>query len=78
MSNPFMPNLSPQQISERDDAMNSIRMLADQVGIKCAQCGTIMRGHENICAVSYMAPMGTQEYQARAYCEPCAQAMFGD
>lgn len=59
---------------ERDDAMETLYLLAAQVGIGCAICGTKL-GRDNIAATSWMAPRGTNDYEARAYCLECAEAM---
>jgi hypothetical protein len=63
---------------EADKAAHTLIMLAYQVGIKCASCGTVLRSQEDIGGFSFMAPFGTRDYQARAYCDPCADGMRGE
>jgi hypothetical protein len=63
---------------ERDEAMEKLRLLADQVGVRCADCGEVIHGSVNIGAVSWMTPVGLDQYQARAYCETCAEMMCDD
>jgi hypothetical protein len=67
--------IDPKARQGADEAVRALTMLAYQVGIKCADCGAVLRSQEDIGAFSFMAPLGTSDYQARVYCEHCADAM---
>lgn len=67
-----MTNMDPRMRADADEARATLYRLADQVGVRCAHCGRVIHGHAAIGAVSYMAPMGSDDFQARPYCVPCA------
>jgi hypothetical protein len=69
------PHCDPK---EHDEAMRTLGLLADQVGVNCADCGALILGCQAIGAVSYMAPFGSDDYLARAYCLRCAEQLRGD
>lgn len=76
--NPFGIDDTPEIRRDREAALVTLQMLADQVGIKCYECRNIIRGHQNIGAVAYMAPLGTTDFKMEAYCERCAEFMASD
>ena len=73
----WFPELTPEQVRDRDQMEATERRLADTVGIVCEGCGGSINGSAGIGAWSYMAPFGTGDYCMRAYCLSCAEALGG-
>lgn len=69
---------NPRMVAQAEAARITLLQLANQVGVRCGQCGTVLHGHAAICAISFMAPWGTEDFQARPYCRDCAEALRGD